>query len=1044
MWWTKEKLKARVQELSSYRYRDQREIREFRWQLDPEGQVGARPPQNGEWQTIRLGDRWEGRDLYAWLQADVTLPAEWAGKQVLGFFDFGRTGGGHNSGFESLLFVDGIPYQGVDSNHQEVFFGPENVGRTISLTFRLWSGLEGGGPPRVQEHRIQQAEIAWLDPIVDDLYFWAQAIVETLDVLDQNQPEYHELLQGLDRALQQLDWTKPGSDSFYASTELARATLKEYLSRLPKNHPVVIHCIGHTHIDVAWLWRLKHTREKTARSLATVLRLMELYPEYRFMLAQPQLYAYIKQDYPELYAQIQERVREGRWEVDGGMWLEADCNLPSGESLVRQILHGTRFIRDEFGLRCSYLWLPDVFGYSWALPQILQKAGINSFITTKISWNQYNRLPHDTFRWRGIDGSEVLTYFITTPRVRGAHRYIYEGDISPVGIIGSWENYQDKALNQELLLSYGYGDGGGGVNRIMLEMRRRLAEMPGLPQVRTSRVDDFLQGLHSRLANSDQYLHTWDGELYLEYHRGTYTSQAYTKRMNRKLELLYRETEWLNVLRSVGSSWANYPQSQLQEGWRILLRQQFHDIIPGSSIAEVYADSRQEYEEAEQLGQSAWQQAAHTIAPAKNNRSVTVFNSSPWDRIDLVRLSYADYPAAGTWVGSKGEKLRAQRSEDGWLVQVSVPAMGYTVISYEPPEAAEGDNVSPFTCEENGIATPYYSITWNEKGQLTKLYDLEHQRSVLPDNARGNLLQVHEDKPLRFDAWDIDIFYKQKHREVDELLSVEVVEMGALRAVVRFNWRYHDSTIKQDLVAYAHDRRIDFVTEVDWHEQQQLLKVTFPVEVRATEATYDIQFGNVRRPTHWNTSWDHARFEVVGHQWADLSETGYGVSLLNDCKYGYDIKDNVMRLSLIKSGIYPDPNGDQGLHYFTYSLLPHAGDWIEGQTVQSAWALNNPLSVTAGQAAQPSWSMFQINRENVMIDAVKKAEDEERLVLRVHEFTGRRGPVEIQSQLPIIAWQECNLLEEPCSELQEQSVLRFELKPYEIKTFLLDIGSRER
>ncbi len=445
--------------------------------------------------------------------------------------------------------------------------------------------------------------------------------------------------------------------------------------------------------------------------------------------------------------------------------------------------------------------------------------------------------------------------------MRGAHRYIYEGDISPVGIIGSWENYQDKALNQELLLSYGYGDGGGGVNRIMLEMRRRLAEMPGLPQVRTSRVDDFLQGLHSRLANSDQYLHIWDGELYLEYHRGTYTSQAYTKRMNRKLELLYRETEWLNVLRSVGSSWADYPQSQLQEGWRILLRQQFHDIIPGSSIAEVYEDSRLEYEEAKQLAQSAWQEAAHTISPAKNNRSVTVFNSSPWDRIDLVRLSYADYPETGTWVGSKGEKLRAQRSEDGWLVQVSVPAMGYTVISYEPPEAAEGDNVSPFSCEENGITTPYYSIAWNEKGQLTKLYDLEHQR----------------------DAWDIDIFYKQKHREVDELLSVEVVEMGALRAVVRFNWRYQDSTIKQDLVAYAHDRRIDFVTEVDWHEQQQLLKVAFPVEVRATEATYDIQFGNVRRPTHWNTSWDHARFEVVGHQWADLSETGYGVSLLNDC-----------------------------------------------------------------------------------------------------------------------------------------------------------------
>lgn len=1043
MWWTKEKLKARVQELSPYRYRDRREIREFRWQLDPEGRVGARPPKNGEWQTIRLGDRWEGRDLYAWLQADVALPAEWAGKQVLGLFDFGRTGGGHNSGFESLLFIDGVPYQGVDSNHQEVFFAPESIGRTISLAFRLWSGLEGGGPPQVQEHRLVQAELAWLDPVVDDLYFWSRAIVETLDVLDQNQPEYHELLQALDGALQQLDWSKPGSEGFYASTEVALATLKEHLSRLPKNHPVVINCVGHTHIDVAWLWRLKHTREKTARSMATVLRLMELYPEYIFMLAQPQLYAYIKQDYPELYEQLRERVREGRWEVDGGMWLEADCNLPSGESLVRQLLHGTRFFRDEFGLRCSYLWLPDVFGYSWALPQILKKADINSFITTKISWNQYNRLPHDTFRWRGIDGSEVLTYFITTPRVRGAHRYIYEGDISPVGIVGSWENYQDKVLNQELLLSYGYGDGGGGVNRTMLEMRRRLADMPGLPQVHTSRVDDFLRGLHGRLADSDQYLHTWDGELYLEYHRGTYTSQAYNKRMNRKLELLYRETEWLNALRCVSSSsWKDYPQAQLQEGWRILLRQQFHDIIPGSSITEVYEDSHLEYEEANQLAQSAWQAAAQTLAPAGKGRSVTVFNSSPWERTDLVQLPCADYPAAGTWVGPEGEKLTAQHSQDGWLVRVKVPAMGYAVIHWEPQIPAESENPLPFSCEKNGITTPYYSIEWNEQGQLTKLYDLEQQRSVLAENARGNLLQVHEDKPLRFDAWDIDIFYKQKYREINELLSVEVVEVGDLRAVVRFTWRYQNSTIKQDLIVYAHHRRIDFVTEVDWHEQQQLLKVAFPVEVRATEATYDIQFGNVRRPTHWNTSWDYARFEVVGHQWADLSETGYGVSLLNDCKYGYDIKDNVMRLSLIKSGIYPDPHADQGLHHFTYSLLPHTGGWIEGQTVQAAWALNNPLSYTAGQAARPVWSMFQISRENVMIDAVKKAEDEDRLILRVHEYTGQRGPVEIGSQLPIRAWQECNLLEEPCGELQEEPVLRFELKPYEIKTFLLDLGSQ--
>ncbi|GJM77454.1 hypothetical protein HMSSN036_96700 [Paenibacillus macerans] len=321
-----------------------------------------------------------------------------------------------------------------------------------------------------------------------------------------------------------------GLRGVYDSLAAAEEQLTRAISALPKSSPVTVRCIGHTHIDVAWLWRLKHTREKAARSFSTVLRLMEMFPEYVFLQTQPQLYEYLKQDYPELYEQIKERVKEGRWEAAGGMWLEADCNLTSGESLVRQLLYGTRFLREEFGAECTYLWLPDVFGYSWALPQILRKSGFDTFMTTKISWNQYNRMPHDTFKWRGIDGSEVLTHFITTPQDGSFWWYTYNGNIEASSVQGIWDTYRDKEINKELLLSYGYGDGGGGVNREHLELRRRLEAMPGLPNVVTGRADEYFAKLHETVEKADRYVHTWDGELYLEYHRGTYTSQAYNKK----------------------------------------------------------------------------------------------------------------------------------------------------------------------------------------------------------------------------------------------------------------------------------------------------------------------------------------------------------------------------------------------------------------------------------------------------------------------------------------------------------------------------------
>ena len=588
MFLTERKLDRRITEIREYNYREKIALEEFAAREDNQGVVNPEVPTEFEgWDMIHTGDRWSGRDRYLWLHKEITIPEAWKGKRAVGIFDFGKTGAGNNSGFEAMCYINEKPYQGVDANHKEVFFPEELYGKTFRLTFRLWSGLEGGGVPRVQEHRINRADLAYLDEKVDDFYYTGMLVLDTVQNLADTDPVKFELRNALDEACLLIDWAYPGSGEFYESVHRADDLLNEKIDGMKKDPLVKVKCVGHTHIDMAWLWRLKHTHEKASRSFSTVLRMMEMFPEYIFLQTQPQLYEYIKEDFPEIYEEIKKRVKEGRWEVDGGMWVEADCNLTSGESLTRQILIGSKFIKDEFGKDVEYLWLPDVFGYSWALPQILKKSGIDMFMTTKISWNQYNRMPHDTFKWKGIDGSEVLTHFITTPEPwnePGSWFYTYNGLLTAKTVKGVWDAYSEKEMNQELLIAYGYGDGGGGVNRDLLERRRRIDKIPGLPSLETSTAGEFFRDLKETVKNTDRYVHTWDGELYLEYHRGTYTSQGYNKRMNRKMELLYRQAEWLTAMQAVRSgSLDKAEQEKLTQGWKLILTNQFHDIIPGSS-----------------------------------------------------------------------------------------------------------------------------------------------------------------------------------------------------------------------------------------------------------------------------------------------------------------------------------------------------------------------------------------------------------------------------------------------------------------------------
>lgn len=1032
MWLTGKKLERRIEELEKYRYKHHLPIPRYDFWLDEQAEVGAMPPSGAAWGSIALGERWRGWDVTAWMRAEVTIPQEWSGLKALGLFDFGKTGDGHNSGFESLLFVNKKPFQGVGSNHREVFLPEAWAGQRIELLFKIWTGLNGNTGIRSElEHEIKHSSLAVLDEAADDLYYTSLAVWHTLQVVDSNSSEYARLIQALDRAFLALDWREPGSPAFYQSIEAANTSLQSDLAQIPKTNEITVRCIGHTHIDVAWLWRLKHTREKSARSFSTVLRFMEQFPEYIFLQTQPQLYDYLEQDYPELYRQIAQRVEEGRWEAGGAMWLESDCNIPSGESLVRQLLYGQRYFEQKFGAACEYLWLPDVFGYSWALPQILKKSGLRYFMTTKISWNVYNRFPHDTFRWVGIDGTEILTHFITTPDpFRSPEQllkfYTYNGHVLPQTAAGIWRDYRDKEINNELLLSYGYGDGGGGPTRHMLEMRRRLEHMPGLPKVVTGRADEYFRRLEEKVDATDRYVHRWDGELYLELHRGTYTSQAYNKKMNRQMENLLRNAEMMSTFYSTLADVSRYPRKSLYESWKIVLRNQFHDILPGSSIAEVYQDCRIEYAEAEKLAAGPLTESIEGLAglvDTGGEAGYIFFNSLPWAREEVIELA------------NQGKSS---------LVQVNIPAMGYTFV--RETELAESGQAGPITVTEAGASTPFYELAWNAKGQLTRIYDKRNDREVLMTGEAGNRLDVHEDKPADHDAWDIDIFYVEKKRQAEDLQSVEVVECGPLRAVVRFVWTYGRSEIRQNLILYASDPRIDFATEVSWHEPQQLLKVAFPVNIRSTSATYEIQYGNVERPTHWNTSWDYARFETCAQRWIDLSERDYGVSLLNDCKYGHDVREHTMRITLIKSATSPDAKADIGEHAFTYSLLPHAGDWFTGGTQLQAQRLNTPVipcKVAAGTsnrekpAALPqAVSFFACASDHVAVDTIKRAEDSEDWIVRCYEYGGKRGTATFNSYFAMEKIEEVNLMEREAEPMTgEDHRFHAFFKPYELKTF---------
>lgn len=992
---------------------------------------------------------WYGPDRHYWFRTVFTIPEEYDGK---GLWLCIRTqieewDDAKNPQF--LVFLNGEVVQGADMNHREVLLSEAaTAGETVTVDLQAYSGTLH------PEFRLM-ADVEEVSQPVKDLYYDIQVPLWAMDRMDQEGKTAIDILTVLNDTISLLDLRDVYSDDFYRSVEAARAYIAKALYEdLAGDDTVIATCIGHTHIDVAWWWTVAQSREKAARSFATVLELMDEYPEYRFMSSQPVLYTFVKERYPELYEEIKRRAAEGRWEPEGGMWLEADCNLTSGESLVRQFLYGKQFFQEEFGVDSRVLWLPDVFGYSGALPQIMKKCGIDYFMTTKLSWNQFNKVPDDTLLWEGIDGTKVLTHLISTLGVgQSVDRFFttYNGILHPDAIMGGWQRYQNKEMNHDILVAFGYGDGGGGPTREMLETGRRMEKgIRGIPKVRQESSLTYFTELSERVKDSRR-LHTWTGEFYFEYHRGTYTSMARNKRSNRKSELLLMDLELLAVLAEKRG--AAYPAEDLERLWKMVLLNQFHDILPGSSIKEVYEVTKREYEQVAEEGGRLLKERKEAVAGAGDG--VTVFNTLGFTRRSLTVL-----PDGVTSLTDKGEALPSQ--EIGSLrysLTGEIPSKGYSVYGavreadggtadeaaggVVENSAAESCGDTPFsvlkTVDGFVITTPFAKVDMAADGSFTSLLDLSENRQVWKAGEAGNRLRIYEDKPIYYDNWDIDVFYTEKYWDLDEPASIAVTSVGPLCLQITVNRSFMHSRMTQDIRFYAHSPRIDFNTWVDWKEHQYLLKAGFPVDVHTDEAAFDIQFGNVVRKTHTNTSWDRARFESCGHKWMDVSESGYGVSLLNDCKYGHSVREGCIELTLIKSGIEPNPDTDNEEHVFTYSLYPHQGTWREADTQKEAADLNQPLSAVNGGIPGESYGFAGVKGDSVVLETVKRSEDGDGIILRLYESRNKRVNAKVSLSCAPVTVTECNLLEEPVDEagglMIDQDGFSFVIKPYEIKTY---------
>ncbi|KAL1924955.1 uncharacterized protein VTP21DRAFT_4609 [Calcarisporiella thermophila] len=976
-----------------------------------------RPTHIGE----RFGPSWSTH----WFQVKLRIPADWAGEEVWFVWD---------NRSEALLWSsDGIPLQGFTGSddggnvHREYILtqcarGDDKYTFYVEMACNALFGNGSGTIQPPDPNRfftLSTADLAVPRKEVWQLLHDFEIIRQMASDLPADSQRAADALYTANEIINTFSLDDP------ESIKRARQVAAEYLKISAGDHGHRITAIGNCHIDTAWLWPFDETKRKIARSFSRQIRLMEQYPEFKFTASQAQQFAWLKELYPELFAEVQEMAKQGRFIPIGGTWVEMDCNVPSGESFCRQFLYGQRFFEKNFGHRCKVFWLPDTFGYSSQLPQIIVKSGMKYFFTQKLSWNNINRFPNTSFYWIGLDGSKVLTHMAPS------ETYVAQCNVSELQ--KSVNNNHDKEYSRNSLLLFGNGDGGGGPLPAMIERLRRLRSLDPLPKVEIASPNEF----YERLEKESKDLVGWKGELYFELHRGTYTSHGHVKWYNRKNELLLRDLEFAAAIYYSGISGNyRYPREELDEFWKAMLLNQFHDVLPGSSIELVYIDARRHYKEVQARASKLLDEAVNNLWGLKEedttgteHKGILVLNTLPFTRTEVIRV-----PAV------EGLQQYANDGSCGYAVVHDAISMGSCAVALHRQAEIQSVHVE----NSNGkfvLRNQYIAAEFDPNGRLISLKDIKLNRELVPEGKHGNVFKIYEDIPLFWDAWDVEIYHLEKFRTITNG-SIKIQERGPLRSSLELSVQLSErSTLKQTIVLTAISRRLDFETEIEWNENRQFLKVEFPLDITADYATYETQFGHIERPTHYNTSWDAAKFEVCAHKYADLSEYGYGVALLNDCKYGYATHGNVIRLSLLRSPKAPDAHSDLGKHYIKYALYPHEGHFMQSDVVEQAYRFNIPLitricSRKFSDDLKPT-SYFSLHgARNVLIETVKLAEDSDEIILRLYEAYGGKARVSVKSTLPIESVHQCNILEDTELTLQyhPEEGLKLNLKPFEVIT----------
>lgn len=984
----------------------------------------------GTFAPMPHGTKWGRTYEYCWMHSRITLPAEAQGKRIV----MNLTTGG-----ETTVFVDGRSFgtYRADWVANPMHFLVDNVltacgeaGRTYDLLLEAYAGHFwpqsplGGcatGPvlpgsyqdPKVEGERATLGDLTygiWNEDAYH-LYMDVDTLQQLVEQLDPESLRADKIAHALEQFTLLADFEQP-LEGRIASYKAAREALRPALEAHNGSTAPVFYAIGNAHLDLAWLWPMAETHRKTSRTFAAQLRLLEEYPEYKFLQSQPASYVMCREHYPELYERVKQAIREGRWVAEGAMWVEPDTNMTSGESLVRQVLHGKRFFKDEFGIDSVILWLPDTFGYSAALPQILKSCGVKYLVTQKIFWsyNEGDQFPYHYFTWQGADGSKIDTFLPTS--------YTYRTD--PKELCETWGKRVQKRGLDAFLLPYGYGDGGGGPCRDHIEYALREKDLEGMPRVRMETPTKFFEDMEADGGPQ----HTYVGELYFSAHRGVFTSQAAIKRGNRKAEIALREAEMWGSLAMVAG--AAYPLARMDAAWKRLLLNQFHDILPGSSIARVYVEARKDH---------VWIQdeAAAVLADAfkalASGEGVTVFNSLSFARSGLVRLPDAFADGAQT---AEGEDVPVQRTESGVFGLVTVPPCGSVSLLPAGGQKAVQAVTARLTQDGAAIENELVRAELNARGEVVSFVDKQTGREF----AAGamNRLLMYKDVPRLFDAWDIDSNYVLQPVAIDEPVTLTVKEAGGLRAVLHLERRVLNSTFAQDIVLTAGSSRLDFVTDVEWNELHRLLKVAFPVNVQATEAINEIQFGYMTHPTHRSRLYDSDRFEVCNQRYSALCDQSHGAAVLNDCKYGISQIGNELQLTLLRAAACPEMRADNGHHTFTYAFTGWEGGFLESPVVQEAYDLNVPLQTAAG--ARPASSAFVLDEPNVFIDTVKPAEDGSGdVIVRLYEAKRADTSCVLGVNLPASKVCACDMLENVTGELPlEDGCVKLHFHTFEVKT----------